>query len=75
MEERIETKSIKIDGKEFILLDQVDKYYFFFEESNPENICVLKEKIEDKEELLVSLDDDSEIDKAFDLIEEKYQNK
>lgn len=73
MNENITVDALEIDGKDFILVDKIDKYYFFSEEKNPENVCVLKEVIEDGEEMLVSLDDDSEVDKAFDMIEEKYK--
>ena len=74
MNENITVDVLEIDGKDFILIDKIDKYYFFSEENNPENVCILKEVVEDEEELLVSLDDDAEVDKDFDLIEEKYKN-
>lgn len=74
MEEKITIDTLEIDGKNFILIDNVENYYFFFEENNEDNICVLKEIVENEEELLVSLENDNEIDKAFDLLEEKYKN-
>lgn len=74
MDNNITVDALEIDGKEFILVEKIEEYYFFSEENNPENVCVLKEKVENEEELLVSLDDDAEIDKAFDLLEAKYEN-
>lgn len=74
MDNNITVDALEIDGKDFILVDTIDKYYFFSEENDPENVCILKEIVEDGEELLVSLDDDAEIDKAFDLFQEKYAN-
>lgn len=74
MDNNITVDALEIDGKDFILVDIIDKYYFFSEENDPENVCILKKIVEDGEELLVSLDNDAEIDKAFDLFQEKYAN-
>lgn len=72
--EEITVDTIDIDGKEFFLVDKIDKYNYFAEIENPENICILKDKVEDEEELYVSLDDDKEVDKALILYYEKYGN-
>ena len=57
---------LEIDGKDFVLVETVDKYNFFVEEGNVKNICVLKEIEEDNEAIYVNLDED-EFDYAFNL--------
>ena len=64
---------LEIDGKDFVLIETVDKYNFFVEQDNIENICVLKEVIENDESFYVSLDD-NEFDKAFSLYYEKLKS-
>ena len=66
---------LELDGKDFILIDTVDKYSFFAEENNPENICIFKDSIEDGEEYYVPLDSDEEIDKAFILYYDKLKKQ
>ena len=64
---------LEIDGKDFVLIETVDKYNFFVEQDNIENICVLKEVIEDNESFFVEIEDD-EFDKAFSLYYEKLKS-
>lgn len=64
---------LEIDGKDFVLIETVDKYNFFVEQDNVENICVLKEVIEDNESFFVEIEDD-EFDKAFSLYYEKLKS-
>lgn len=64
---------LEIDGKEFVLIETVDKYNFFVEQDNPQNICVLKEVEEDNEVLYVDLDEE-EFDKAFSLYYERLKS-
>lgn len=64
---------LEIDGKDFVLIETVDKYNFFVEQDNVENICVLKEVIEDNESFFVDVEDD-EFDKAFSLYYEKLKS-
>lgn len=66
------TDVIEIDGKEFFLVNTVDKYSFFAEVGNTSNVYVLKEVIEDGESYLVSLDNTHELEQAFLLYNEKY---
>lgn len=66
---------LELDGKDFILIDTVDKYSFFAEENNPENICIFKDSIEDGEEYYAPLDSDEEIDKAFILYYDKLKKQ
>ena len=68
----VSINTIDIDGKNFILIETIDKYNFFVEEVNPENICVLKEMEEDNESFYVSVDED-EFDEAFSLYYEKLR--
>lgn len=65
--------TVDIDGKDFILIETIDKYNFFVEESNTENICVLKEIKESNESFYVSVDE-NEFDKAFSLYYEKLKS-
>ena len=75
MEDReILTEVIDVDGKEFFLVDTVDKYVFYAEEANPENFLILKEVNDGGEDYIVSLDDDSEYEKAISLYYEKYRD-
>lgn len=71
----IAVEVLELDGKDFILIDTVDKYSFFVEENNPENICIFKEGIENGEEYYLPLDSDEEVDKAFILYYDKLKNK
>ena len=71
--EEITVKTIDIDGKDFILIETIDKYNFFVDEDNYENICILKEIIDDNKEYLVDVEDD-EFDKALTLYYEKLKN-
>ena len=67
---------IDIDGKDFFLIDVIDKYNFFAEVNNSANICILKEDIIDGEEYLINLER-FEVDKALMLFykkHEKYNN-
>ena len=68
-----EVNVMNIDGKEFFLVDVIDKYHYFSETANPENICILKEKYENDEMYLVSLKD-VEVDKALLLYGKKYED-
>ena len=68
----VSINAIDIDGKDFILIETIDKYNFFVEEDNLENICVLKEIQEDNESFYVSVDE-NEFDKAFSLYYEKLK--
>lgn len=66
---------LELDGKDFILIDKVDKYSFFAEENNPENICIFKDIVEEGEEYYAPLDSDEEVDKAFILYYDKLKKQ
>ena len=63
---------LEIDGKDFVLVETVDKYNFFVEDGNTQNICVLKEVEENNEVMYVSLEEE-EFDYAFNLYYEKLK--
>lgn len=65
---------VEIDGKEFFLVNTVGKYSFFAEVGNTSNVYVLKEVTEDGENYLVSLDNTHELEQAFLLYNEKYED-
>ena len=64
--EEVTLKGLEIQGKTFLLIENIDNYNFFVEENNFENICVLKEITKDGKNLLVDVEDD-EFDKAINL--------
>lgn len=70
----ISMKVMEIDGTDYMLVEIVDKYNFFVEENNIENICVLKTIEEDGETFFVNLDDSDEVDEAFSLYYEKLKS-
>ena len=47
--------ALEINGKDFILVETIDKYNFFVEEDNIENICILKEIIDEGKEKFIEL--------------------
>ena len=69
----VSVNALDIGGKEFILVETIDKYNFFVETANVENICVLKEIMDEGEEKFVDVDD-NEFDKAFSLYYEKLKS-
>ena len=73
-EKEILTDVIDVDGKNFFLVDTVDSYIFYAEETNPENFLVLKEINDNGENYIVSLDDDHEFEKAVSLYYEKFRD-
>lgn len=62
---------MNIDGKEFFLVDVIDKYHYFAEINKPDSLCILKEQLENGEEYLVNLRE-VEVDKALLLFNKKY---
>ena len=72
----INVTSIDINGTDYILVDTIKDYkniYSFFSNPNDkDDIYVLKDKNEDNEKFYVSLDSDDEIDYAFSLFFQKY---
>ena len=64
---------LELDGKDFLLVETVDKYNFFVEVDNYDNICILKEVIENDESMFVNLEED-EVDEALGLYYEKLKN-
>lgn len=72
----INVTSIDINGTDYILVDTIkgDKniYSFFSNPNDKDDIYVLKDKNEDNEKFYVSLDSDDEIDYAFSLFFQKY---
>ena len=64
---------LELDGKDFVLVATVDKYNFFVEYDNRDNICILKEVEEDGEATYVPLDE-FEVDEAFSLYYEKLKS-
>ena len=64
---------LELDGKDFLLVETVGKYNFFVEVDNYDNICILKEVIEDGESLFVDLEE-NEVDEAFSLYYRKLNN-
>ena len=57
---------LELDGKDFLLVETVGKYNFFVEVDNYDNICILKEVIENDESMFVNLEED-EVDEALGL--------
>lgn len=66
MKDEVSVNAITIKGKDFILIETIDKYNFFVEEKNIENICILKEIEENNESFYVNVDE-NEFDKALSL--------
>ena len=64
---------LEIDGKDFLLVETVGKYNFFVELNNYDNICILKEVVENDESVFVNLEED-EVDEALGLYYEKLKN-
>ena len=64
---------LEIDGKDFLLVETVGKYNFFVELNNYDNICILKEVVENDEIVFVNLEED-EVDEALGLYYEKLKN-
>lgn len=64
---------LELDGKDFLLVETVGKYNFFVEVDNYDNICILKEVIENDESMFVNLEED-EVDEALGLYYEKLKN-
>ena len=55
------------------MVETVGKYNFFVEVDNYDNICILKEVIENDESMFVNLEED-EVDEALGLYYEKLKN-
>lgn len=76
MEKEVQVTVLEINGKNYMLLDSVEKddntYRFFSELTNPHNIQVLKDKQEDDDTYYVSLDTEYEFDYALSLLYDKY---
>lgn len=72
--EEVMVDMINVEGKDFFLVDTLDKYNYFAEINNPENVCIMKTAQEDGEEVYISLDSEEEIDKALVLYYEKLGN-
>ena len=74
--DEVNVTKIDIDGKEYFLIDSIsdDKnvYNFFCNPNDKDDIYVLKNKNEGEDSFYVSLDDDNEIDYAFSLFFQKY---
>ena len=64
---------LELDGKDFLLVETVGKYNFFVEVDNYDNICILKEVIENDESMFVNLEED-DVDEALGLYYEKLKN-
>ena len=64
---------LELDGKDFLLVETVGKYNFFVEVDNYDNICILKEVIENDESMFFNLEED-EVDEALGLYYEKLKN-
>ena len=73
-----ELKFIDIDGKNCFLVDSLvgnnTTYHFFSENKKDGEIYVLKDMLQDGEEYFVSLDNEEELDYAFQLFNEKYND-
>ncbi len=74
--DEVNVTKIDIDGKEYFLIDSIsdDKnvYNFFCNPNDKDDIYVLKDKDEGGESFYVSLDNENEIDYAFSLFFQKY---
>lgn len=74
--DEVNVTKIDIDGKEYFLIDSIsdDKnvYNFFCNPNDKDDIYVLKDKDEGEESFYVSLDNENEIDYAFSLFFQKY---
>ena len=77
--DEVNVTKIDIDGKEYFLIDSIsdDKnvYNFFCNPNDKDDIYVLKNKNEGEDSFYVSLDDDNEIDYAFSLFFQKYNEQ
>ena len=70
--EEIEVKGLEIDGKNFILIESIDKYRFLVEENDFDNICILKSIEKEGQNYLEDVDD-NEFDEALKLYYEKLK--
>jgi len=79
MEDTLQVTTIEIDGQEYFLVDYVreenNTYDFFANTNNIEDIQIMKEKIKDGEKFYVSIDNNVEFDKAFNLYYNKLKNQ
>ena len=75
----VQVLTIELNGKEYFLVDKVSNekntYYYFSNENNKQDVCILKGKMKDNEEFYVSLDDELEFDHAMNLFYLKYNKK
>ena len=69
--EEVTLKGLEIHGKSFVLIETIDEYNFFVEETNFENICILKEEIKNGDTVYIDVDDD-EFDQALNMYYEKF---
>ena len=73
-----ELKIIEIEGKKCFLVDSLVgngiTYRYFSELKKDGEVYILKDELKDGEEYFVSLDTDEELDYAFRLFNEKYDN-
>ena len=76
--EEIQVITIELDGKEYFLVDSVNntknKYHFFVNTNNNEEIIVMKDAKADGETFYITVDDDNEYDLAFNLYYNKLKN-
>lgn len=77
MNDEVQVTTIEMNGQEYFLVDSVsfeqDTYHFFCNLNNNEEIQVMKDEIDNGEKFYVSVDDEIEYDKAFNLYYEKLK--
>lgn len=77
--DEVQVKTIEIGEKIYILLDSIadgkNTYHFFSAMGDPNDIQVLKDKIEKEDTYYISLDTEVEFDYALSLFYDKYHNK
>ena len=61
------------DGKDYLRIDIIGKYNYFVNEIDNDDVCILKESIEDGKSYLVNLTK-KEVDEALILYGNKHMN-
>lgn len=73
-----EARIIELDGKKYILLDSIvdneNTYYYFSNIEDNHDFLILKDSLENNEEVLIGIADDMEYDRVLELFLRKHQD-
>lgn len=71
-----EIYSLEIDGKQYLIVDQIkdkdNEFVYFSNEDNPKDFCIRK-LAKDDNDMLIGLDSDEEFDYALSLFFDKHK--